>query len=168
MHIKNNIRRNTFYIQGLRSFKNSLPKNVKKILNKKGFVYSEILNRWNYLVGNEISKVSFPKTFKPSGKNAPGVLIISVQRGNEINIEFSKNIIIEKINSFFGYKALNNVRLETFNSLKEDIIKKKIHISKNSTKKFKDSLQSINNEKIKRNTMYLLANLCCNKHKLKL
>ena len=156
MHIKNNIRQNTFYIQGLRSFKNSLPKNVKKILNKKGFVYSEILNRWSYLVGNEISKVSFPKTFKPSGKNAPGTLIINVQRGNEINIEFSKNIIIEKINSFFGYKVLNNVRLETFNSLKEDIIKKKIHISKNSTKKFKDSLQSINNEKIKKSLSELI------------
>ena len=68
MHIKNNIRQNTFYIQGLRSFKNSLPKSVKKILNKKGFVYSEILNRWNYLVGNEISKASFPKHLNPVEK----------------------------------------------------------------------------------------------------
>ena len=156
MHIKNNIRQNTFYIQGLRSFKNSLPKSVKKILNKKGFVYTEILNRWNYLVGNEISKVSFPKTFKPSGKNAPGILIISVQRGNEINIEFSKNTIIEKINSFFGYKILNNVRLETFNYLKENINKKKMHISTNSTKKFKVSLKSLNNEKIKKSLTELI------------
>ena len=156
MHIKNNIRQKTFYIQGLRSFKNSLPKNVKKILNKKGFVYSEILNRWNYLVGNEISKVSFPKTFKPSGKNAPGTLIINVQRGNEVNIEFSKNIIIEKINGFFGYKILNNVRLETFNNLKENINKKKMHISTNTTEKFKDSLKSLNNEKIKKSLMELI------------
>ena len=156
MHIKNNIRRNTFYIQGLRSFKNSLPKNVKKILNKKGFVYSEILSRWNYLVGNEISKISFPKTFKPSGKNAPGTLIINVQRGNEINIEFSKNTIIEKINSFFGYKILNNVRLETFNNMKENINKKKMYISKNSTKKFQDSLKSLNNEKIKKSLIKLI------------
>ena len=156
MHIKNNIKQKTFYIQGLRSFKNSLPKNVKKILNKKGFVYSEILNRWNYLVGNEISKVSFPKTFKPSGKNAPGTLIISVQRGNEINIEFSKNTIIEKINSFFGYKILNNVRLETFNNLKENINKKKMHISTNTKEKFKDSLKSLNNEKIKKSLIELI------------
>ena len=156
MHIKNNIKQKSFYIQGLRSFKNSLPKNVKKILNKKGFVYSEILNRWNYLVGNEISKVSFPKTFKPSGMNAPGTLIISVHRGNEINIEFSKNIIIEKINSFFGYKVLNNVRLETFNYLKENINKKKMDISINSTKKFKVSLKSINNEKIKKSLTELI------------
>ena len=125
MHIKNNIRQNSFYIQGLRSFKNSLPKNVKKILNKKGFVYSEILNRWSYLVGHETSKVSFPKTFKPGGKNSPGTLILNVQRGNEVNVEFSKNTIIEKINSFFGYKILNNIRLEKFNNLKENINKKK-------------------------------------------
>ena len=156
MHIKNNIRQKTFYIQGLRSFKNSLPKNVKKILNKKGFVYSEILNRWNYLVGNEISKVSFPKTFKPNGKNAPGTLVISAQRGNEISVEYSKNTIIEKINSFFGYKVLNNIRLETFNNLKENINKKKMHISKNTTEKFKDSLKSLNNEKIKKSLIKLI------------
>ena len=156
MHIKNNIRQNTFYIQGLRSFKNSLPKNIKKILNKKGFVYSEILNRWNYLVGNEISKISFPKTFKPSRKNAPGTLIINVQRGNEINVEFSKNTIIEKINSFFGYKILNNVRLETFNNLKENINKKKIYISTGYAKKLQDYLKHINNEKIKKSLMELI------------
>ncbi len=156
MHIKNNIRQKTFYIQGLRSFKNSLPKNVKKILNKKGFVYSEILNRWNYLVGNEISRVSFPKTFKPNGKNAPGTLIISAQRGNEISVEYSKNTIIEKINNFFGYKVLNNIRLETFNNLKENINKKKMHISKNTTEKFKDSLKSLNNEKIKKSLIKLI------------
>ena len=156
MHIKNNIRQNTFYIQGLRSFKNSLPKNIKKILNKKGFVYSEILSRWNYLVGHEISKVSFPKAFKPSSNNAPGILIISVERGNEINIEFSKNTIIEKINSFFGYKIINNVRLEIFNNLKENINKKKIYISTNATRKLKDSLKSINNEKIKKSLMELI------------
>ena len=129
---------------------------MKKILNKKGFVYSEILNRWSYLVGNETSKVSFPKTFKPSGKNAPGTLIISVQRGNEINIEFSKNTIIEKINSFFGYKVLNSVRLETFNSLKENINNKKIYISTNFKKRFKYSLKSINNEKIKKSLIELI------------
>ena len=156
MHIKNNIRQKTFYIQGLRSFKNSLPKNVKKILNKKGFVLSEILNRWNYLVGNEISKISFPKTFKPNGKNAPGTLIISVQRGNEISVEFNKNTIIEKINSFFGYKILNNIRLETFNNLKENINKKKMYISTNTTEKFKDSLKSLNNEKIKKSLIELI------------
>tara|TARA_B100001123_G_C15219527_1_gene990653 strand:+ start:564 stop:1049 length:486 start_codon:yes stop_codon:yes gene_type:complete len=159
MHIKNNIRRNSFYIQGFRSFKNSLPKIVKKILNKKGFVYSEILNRWSYLVGNEISKISYPKSFKPSAKNAPGTLIIGVQRGSEINVEFNKNIIMEKINSFFGYKILNEIRLETFNFLKKNVNNKKMHISLNNKKKIKDSIKSINNQKIKKSLTELMISI---------
>ena len=65
----------------------------------------------------------------------------------------------KKINSFFGYKVLNNVRLETFNSLKENITKKKIHVSKNSAKKFKDSLKSLNNEKIKKSLSDLINSI---------
>ena len=159
MHIKNNIRQNTFYIQGLRSFKNSLPKNIKKILNKKGFVYSEIVNQWNYLVGSEISQVSFPKTFKPTGKNTPGTLIINVQRGNEIKVEYNKQSIIEKINSFFGYKIVSNVRLETFNHLRKDVNKKKIQISTIKKKKFQESLKYINNEKIKKSLEKLIKTI---------
>ena len=156
MHTKSNINQGTFYIQGLRSFKDTLPKNVKRILNKKGYTYSEILNKWNYLVGNKISKISLPKTFKTTGKNALGTLIINVQRGNEIDIEFSKNIIIEKINSYFGYKILDNVRLETFNSLKKKINKKKLVISAGSKKKFTESLNSLKNEKIKKSLTELI------------
>ena len=156
MHIKNNIRQNTFYIQGLRSFKNSLPKNIKKILNKKGFVYSEILSRWNYLVGKEISKISFPKTFKPSLKNGPGTLIINVQRGNEVEIEYSKNIIIKKINNYFGYNILDNIRIETFNTFVKSINNKKIFISQKSEKKIANSLKEIKNEKIKKSLIQLL------------
>ena len=96
------------------------------------------------------------KHLKPSGKNAPGTLIINVQRGNEVNIEFSKNTIIEKINGFFGYKILNNVRLETFNNLKENINKKKMNISTNTKEKFKNSLKSLNNEKIKKSLIELI------------
>ena len=156
MHIKNNIRENTFYIQGLRSFKNSLPKNAKKILNKKGFIYAEILARWKYLVGNNISKISFPKSFRPGGKDSPGTLIIKVERGNEINIEFSKNKILEKINSFFGYQIVKNIRLEKFNNLKENFHKKKIYISEKKKRKFEDSLKKVENEKIKKSLIQLI------------
>ena len=34
-------------IQGLRSFKDTLPKNIKKVINKKGHIYSETL-----IIGN--------------------------------------------------------------------------------------------------------------------
>lgn len=156
MHVKNNINQGRFYIQGLRSFKDSLPKDVKKILDKRGHIYSEILSRWNYLVGKEMSKISFPKTFKPSLKNGPGTLTISVQRGNEVEIEYSKNIIIKKINNYFGYNILDNIRIETFNTFVKSINNKKIFISQKSAKKIANSLKEIKNEKIKKSLIQLL------------
>ena len=156
MHIKNNINQRTFYIQGLRPFKNTLPKNIKKILNKRGYAYTEILNKWSYLVGNEISKISYPKTLKIDRKNTTGTLVIDIQRGSEIDVEFSKNIIIEKINGFFGYRIINNIRLETFNNLKKNINKKKINISTKYAIKFQYSLNSVYNKKIKKSLIKLI------------
>ena len=169
MHSKANIKQKTFYIQGLRSFRDTLPKNIKRIINKKGFAYTEILNRWSYLVGSKISQVSFPKAIRTPGKNAPGILIINVQRGNEIDLEFSKNIIIEKINSHFGYKVLNNIRLKAFGNFEKKIIekiinkkkigKKKILYSLNFDNKLRDSIKSINNEKIKKSLAKLINSI---------
>ena len=42
MEFKNNTKHRYKTIQGLRSFKNTLPKNVKKIISKKGHIYSEL------------------------------------------------------------------------------------------------------------------------------
>ena len=46
MQFKNNTKRGNTTIQGLRSFKDTLPKNIKKIINKKGHIYSETLGNW--------------------------------------------------------------------------------------------------------------------------
>ncbi len=53
MHFKKSINQGSFYIQGLRSFKDTLPKKFKKILNKRGYVYSDIINNWSYIVGSK-------------------------------------------------------------------------------------------------------------------
>ena len=50
MQFKNNTKRGNVTIQGLRSFKDTLPKNVKKIINKKGHIYSETLDNWSCLL----------------------------------------------------------------------------------------------------------------------
>ena len=45
------------YVQGLRSFGNILPRGIKGILKKNGYNYSEIISKWNMLVGKDISKL---------------------------------------------------------------------------------------------------------------
>ena len=56
MEFKNNTKHRYKTIQGLRSFKNTLPKNVKKIISKKGHIYSETLDNWRSIVGNDYLK----------------------------------------------------------------------------------------------------------------
>ena len=94
--MKNNINQKTF-IQGLRSFKDTLPKNIKKVFNKKGHAYLEILTNWKYFVGEKISKISSPESLKPVSKNDSGTLFVNVIRGNEVDFEYKKKIFIEKI-----------------------------------------------------------------------
>ena len=93
MHFKNNTKRGNVTIQGLRSFKDTLPKNVKKIINKKGHIYSETLSNWRYIVGDELFKVCYPKSFKNSNRFGVSTLLVMVKRGHEVDLEYSKKII---------------------------------------------------------------------------
>ena len=87
MHYKRNNKESKSYVQGLRSFGNTLPRGLKKILKKNGYNYSEIISKWNMLVNKEISSQSFPKSIKMKKGETNGTLILAVKRGNEINIE---------------------------------------------------------------------------------
>ena len=90
MQFKNNTKRGNVTIQGLRSFKDTLPKNVKKIINKKGHIYSETLSNWKYIVDDDLFKVCYPKSFKSSNIYSSSCLVIMVKRGHEIDMEYSK------------------------------------------------------------------------------
>ena len=96
MHYKQNNKETRTYVQGLRPFGNTLPRGVKGILKKNGYNYSEIISKWNFLVGDEISKCSYPKSMKMIKGNSSTTLVIDVERGNEIIIEYSKKEIINK------------------------------------------------------------------------
>ena len=154
MHYKQNNKESKTYVQGLRPFVNTLPRGIKGILKKNGYNYSEIINKWNILVGRDISNCCYPKSIKMTKGNENGTLILSVERGNEINVEYSKNEIINKINSYFGYKLINEVRLQTFNSLNKK--NKDKNIQNKSSKKFKEKINEIKNKDIRDSLRQLL------------
>ena len=109
MQFKNNTKQRFRTIQGLRSFKDTLPKNIKKIIKKKGHIFSETLNNWKYIVGNEIFQICYPKSFKNSNKFGVSTLQVMVKRGHEIDLEYSKKEIMDKMNSFFGYAVVEKL-----------------------------------------------------------
>ena len=147
MHYKQNNKESKTYVQGLRPFGNTLPRGVKGILKKNGYNYSEIISKWNLLMGKDISNCCYPKSIKMTGKDKSGTLILSVERGNEINIEYSKKEIISKINSYFGYKLIAEIRLQTFNSINKK--KKEKNFLNKYSKKFEKKINEIKNKDIR-------------------
>ena len=154
MHYKQNNKESKTYVQGLRSFGNTLPRGVKGILKKNGYNYSEIISKWNFLVGKEISNFSYPLAIKMIKGNAYGTLVLAIERGNEINIEYSKNQIINKINSYFGYKLIGTIKIKTFFMKNKKDIKK--NISSKLSKKLKIKINEIKSENIRNSLSQLM------------
>ena len=153
MNFKYNTKQRNKTIQGLRSFKETLPKNVKRILIKKGEIYSKTLDNWKYIVGEELFKVCYPKSFKSSNKLGGSSLNIMVRRGSEVDLEYSKKNITRKMNAYFGYDVIKNIKLNTFDGQFEKAKEKKVLITtKNEhTKK----ISNIKNDKIKNSLLEL-------------
>ena len=156
MHTKQNNKESKTYVQGLRSFGNTLPRGIKQILKKNGYNYSEIISKWHLLVGKEISNISFPKSIKMKKRNSSGTLILAIKRGDEINVEYSKREIIDKINSYFGYKLISEIRLQTFSLVKKK--RKENFVLNKKSKKFKEKINEIKNQDI-RNSLSQLLNI---------
>ena len=159
MHYKQNNKESKTFVQGLRPFGNTLPRGVKGILKKSGYNYSEIISKWNLLVGKNISSCSYPKSIKMTKGDTNGLLVLAVKRGNEITVEYSKKEIINKINSYFGYRLINKVRLQTINSEKK-IMKNKNTLGK-FTINFEKKISEIKSENI-RNSLSQLFNIIKN------
>ena len=142
-------------IQGLRSFKDTLPKNIKKVINKKGHIYSETLNNWKYIVGENLFNICYPKSFKNSNKFGVSTLLVMVKRGNEVDLEYSKKEIMNKMNSFFGYSVVENLKLTSFDDEKIFPKIEKINDQNVTNDKYQKKIKDVKNEKIKKSLMEL-------------
>ena len=128
MHNKNN--KSNFLIQGLKPFSSSIPKTLKKHLKKGGYNYSNIVDNWTKMVSKKISDACYPITVKIGKEMRDGTLVLNVLHGKELEIEYEKKQIMDKINSFFGYSCISHVTLK--------IIQEKISREKNQFTKIKD------------------------------
>ena len=155
MSYKNNIKQRNRSFQGLRSFKDTLPTNIKKIIKKKGHIFSETLNNWKYIVGNEIFQICYPKSFKNSNKFGISTLHVMVKRGHEVDLEYSKKEIMDKMNSFFGYDVVEKLKFVSFDETKTKF--KKIDENENhvTISKYTDRINDIKNDKIKKSLLEL-------------
>ena len=155
MYFKKYTKQRNGSIQGLRSFKDTLPKNIKKIINKKGHIYSETLNNWKYIVGDNLFKVCYPKSFKNSNRFGVSTLLIMVKRGHEVDFEYSKKDIIDKMNSFFGYSVVEKLKFTSFENEKKVLLKDNDSEENVTNKRYQKKLDNVKNEKIKKSLLEL-------------
>ena len=142
-------------IQGLRSFKDTLPKNIKKVINKKGHIYSETLNNWKYIVGENLFKVCYPKSFKNSNRFGVSTLLVMVRRGHEVDLEYSKKKIMDKMNSFFEYVVIEKLKFISFDDVQTKFKKIEENNKSVTNNKYEDSIKDIKNDKIKKSLLEL-------------
>ena len=148
MHNKNNNKPHTF-IQGLRPFSSSIPKTLKKHLKKGGYNYSSIVDNWTKMVSKEISDTCYPVTVKMEKGMRDGTLILNVIHGKEIEVEYAKNDIIDKINSFFGYSFIKKVTLKV---IQEKIIRNNKILPKiKNLNRIEEKMNKVNNSQLKNN-----------------
>ena len=155
MQFKNNTKQRFKTIQGLRSFKDTLPKNIKKIIKKTGHIFSETLNNWKYIVGNEIFPICYPKSFKNSNKFGVSTLQVMVKRGHEIDLEYSKKEIMDKMNSFFGYLVVEKLKFISFDNAQTKFKKMDENENHVTNSKYTDKINNIKNDKIKKSLLEL-------------
>ena len=152
--MKFNSNQRTKVIQGLRSFKDTLPTKIKKIVKKKGEIYSEIIDNWRKFIGKDLFDDTYPKSFKNSNKFRQSYLEIMTKRGQEVKLEYNKNRVIQNINSFFGYKVIHDIKIVSFEDKNIQIkdIKKK-YINKNN---FNEIIKDIKSEELKKSLCQLI------------
>ena len=150
MHDKKKYNSKTSYsIQGLRHLSKSLPTGLKTILKKGGHNYSTIINNWSDLVGKKIANVCYPKSIKNGKDLKNGGLFLNVSHGDQILVEYSKKDILDKINAFFGYEFIKEVRLV--------LVREKIDINlgqnfgNNQTSKYRKKIEKMGNNQLKKN-----------------
>ncbi len=153
MHKRNNNKTETF-IQGLRPFSSSIPRTLKKHIKKGGYNYSNIVDNWTKIVKKQISDACYPISVKMGKGMKDGTLVLNVIHGKELEVEYEKNEIMDKINSFFGYNYINKINLK--------IIQKKIEEKKKSFLKIKnltrieEKINGVKNDQLKKSLNDLL------------
>ncbi len=155
MQFKKYTKQRSVSIQGLRSFKDTLPKNIKRVINKKGHIYSETLNNWKYIVGENLFKFCYPKSFKNSNKFGVSTLLIMVKKGHEVDLEYSKKEIIDKMNSFFGYTVVEKLKFNSFDDENNFFLKKNYPKDNVTNSRYKKKVDDVKNEKIKKSLLEL-------------
>ena len=93
-----------------------LHKTLKDSFAKQGFAATELVTRWPDIVGPEIAahsepdRINWPRPYNGEDPQ-PGTLMLRVEGPTAIEIQQLSRVILERVNQFFGWQAVVELRL---------------------------------------------------------
>lgn len=93
--------------------KTLLPNLIKPTLNKSGLAQATLILDWDKVIGQKLALYTMPlKSIYPKNSREGGTLHLIVHPAWALLVQQSEQIIIEQINAFYGYKAIEKLRLK--------------------------------------------------------
>lgn len=116
---------------------------TKKALGKRGFASASIITDWATIVGPDLAKHTRPQklTF-PKGRRDGGTVHILTSGPMALQLQHLAPMVVDRINSFFGYGAVAEIRLVQ-GSLSQGERPKKRHLTRTLTQADQDRLNSL-------------------------
>ena len=95
-----------------RSIAELMPEIGRTAFRRFGFVQSSVVTRWSEIVGPRHARICSPEAIRfPPGEKNDGILQLVVVPAHAPIIQHVVPEIIERVNRFFGYKAVAKVKL---------------------------------------------------------
>jgi hypothetical protein len=89
-----------------------MPQIGRAAFRRFGFVQSSVVTRWPEIVGERHAQVCMPEAIRfPPGEKSEGILQLVVLPAHAPLIQHVIPEIVERVNRFFGYKAVARVKL---------------------------------------------------------
>ena len=100
--------------QGLAPLTQEIKKIIQPVLKKHGFVSADILTYWTEIVGEDLALGVLPDklVFKGNDRTDGTLVVKSAGGAFALLFQHKKDYIIQKINTFFGYPAVKNIRIK--------------------------------------------------------
>lgn len=121
-----------------------LPENLKKLIkNHPTSNYENLKKSWKKIVGENLSKKC--ELVKVQKYNSENSIFLKVDRNYLIDVDYSRDEIIEKVNSFLGFKFASKILINIKENKSPQGVKKGLKLNK----KIENLIDSLNDEELK-------------------
>jgi hypothetical protein len=131
----------------LRKLSELVDKPLNEAFKRQGFASREIVTRWPQIVGAEIALNAEPLKMQWQRKNdedsLPATLVLRVEGPAAIEVQHQSGLIIERVNRFFGWQAIDNIALRQAPLAHRKIRKTRPKPDPAAAKRMADSLTGI-------------------------